>query len=611
MHPSLHLLVLATCVTLASTTVISDPSSVANATFDYIIVGGGTAGLTIASRLSEDAGVRVLVIEAGPDNRTDPLVTDVTQFTVATGSTLDWAYKTVDGRTISGGKTLGGSSSINGATWMRGMKAQYDAFTLLLDPEDANKGWNWDGLFPYMKKAEDFTPPNATQRAAGADDVAAYHGFGGPVKTGFPLGMFLGPSQPYFVETAQNMTGLKLLPDLNGGDADCISFIPNSLNPHKSDTRSSSASSYLTPVENSRPNWTTLLSHQVSRVFFANSSLPLTATAVEFVPTPANASTIPTSALPTYTAHAAREIILSSGAIRTPALLQLSGIGDASHLSALGITPLVDLPTVGKNFQEQTNSPLGAAGDGFDARGRGPNDVIAFPSVYELFGDMAGAAVENITKGIEGWAESQAHNAANAQALKRIFEVQAGTIINDSSPIVELFYATNAAPGFELAIAMWNLLPFSRGNVSIQSTDPLAPPAIDVGWFSVPFDMRVQVAGARLARNILSSPPTSTLSLGETVPGFATVPANATDAEWATWLLGAFGANSHPLGTAALMSRSLGGVVDASLTVYDTKNLRVVDASVLPIQISAHLSSTVYGVAEKAADIVKAAWAGT
>ncbi|KAI0032423.1 glucose oxidase [Vararia minispora EC-137] len=591
-------LLVASFVTLAIAGVTSDPSSVANATFDYIVVGGGTAGLTVASRLSEDVGVRVLVIEAGPDNRTDPLISDVTQFTVATGSALNWAYKTVDGRTISGGKTLGGSSSINGATWTRGMRAQYDAFTLLLDPEDADKGWNWDGLFPYMKKAEGFTPPNDTQRAAGADDVIAYHGFDGPVKTGFPLGMFVGSPQPYFAQTAHNLTGLKLSPDLNGGDADCVSFVPNSLNPHKNDTRSSSAVSYLSPVEDVRPNWTTLLSHQVTRILFSGASLPLTATAVEFVPTPANASATPISRLPTYNVHVTRDIILAAGAIRTPALLQLSGIGAATHLSVLNIVPLVDLPTVGKNFQEQTNTPAAAAGSGFDARGRGPNDIVAFPSLYELFGDAAEGAADEIRNGIDGWSKSQAHNAASAEALKRIFDVQAGTIINDSC---------FAAP---LAIALWNLLPFSRGNVTIVSADPLVQPAIDVGWFSVPFDLRVQVAGARLARAILSSPPTSTLSLGETVPGFNTVPANATDAEWATWLRGAFTANSHPIGTAALMSRALGGVVDASLKVYDTANLRVVDASVLPIQISAHLSSTVYGIAEKAADIVKAAWGG-
>jgi len=145
--------------------------------------------------------------------------------------------------------------------------------------------------------------------------------------------------------------------------------------------------------------------------------------------------------------------------------------------------------------------------------------------------------------------------------------------------------------------------------VQITSTNPFTKPQVIVNWFNVDMDMFIQVAGVRLARKMLGTTPLSTLSQGETIPGKTTVPDNGdggSDAAWTSWINNAFFAVSHPIGTAAMMKRSLGGVVDAHLRVYDVKNLRVVDASILPLQISAHLSSTLYGVAEKAADIIKA-----
>jgi choline dehydrogenase len=168
---------------------------------------------------------------------------------------------------------------------------------------------------------------------------------------------------------------------------------------------------------------------------------------------------------------------------------------------------------------------------------------------------------------------------------------------------------------------MWQLLPFTRGSVKITSASAFTKPSIHVNYFSVPYDLSIQIAGARLSRRILSSPPTSSIvspSVGETHPGLNNVPNDdgkgGSDAVWTPWIVGdpsrggSFGGFSsvhHPIATCAMMRRDWGGVVDGTLRVYDTTNLRVVDASILPLQVSAHLSSPLYGVAEKAVDMIK------
>ncbi|VDC03220.1 unnamed protein product [Peniophora sp. CBMAI 1063] len=602
--------------------VTSDPLLALDKTFDYIIIGGGTAGLALAGRLSEpphinteDPSVTVLVIEAAPDNRTSP-IEEVVDFPVGIGSALDWAYATVDGKVIHGGRTLGGSSAINGGSWTRGMRAQYDAFASLLEPEDKDKGWDWEGLFRYMKKAERFSPPNATQRALGANSVAAYHGYDGPVHVAFPTDIFVGPANPFLVDTVCDLTGVKLIADISGGEANGVVWDPISLNKFANDSRSSSAAAYLTPVEHARTNWLTLVEHTATKILFSPPSpgQPLKATSVQFGRTPpANASTsTPIDETVIFTAHARREVLLAAGAIRTPAWLQLSGIGDRTMLESLGIEVKVELGGVGRNLQEQTNAVMGVfGGGGFEGAfgGRGPDTVVAMLSLYELFGQNASAKVREIESNLEAWAESQAGNTgADARALREVFGVVAGTIVDDHAPILELYYDLSLAPT-TIQVPHWNLLPFSRGTISITSTNPFAPPSISPNWFSVPFDMSVQLAGARLVRSVFETPPMRDITNGtEALPSFDVVPRGASDAVWAEWILGAFEGNSHPLGTAAMMRRALGGVVGADLKVYGTANVRVVDASILPIQLSAHLSSTVYGVAEKAADIVKGAW---
>ncbi|KAJ7075948.1 hypothetical protein B0H15DRAFT_610386 [Mycena belliarum] len=569
-------------------------------TFDYIVVGGGLAGMTVAARLAEDPSITVLLIEAGADDRSNSQIYDIYNYAQAFGGPMDWAWKAEQGKVIHGGKTLGGSSSINGGHWTRGVKAQYDSWSTLLEDSEANVGWNWNGMFNYMKKAETFSAPNSQQAAKGAQSIASYHGTSGPVQVTYPDNMYGGPQQSAFVDTIVSLTGIKHYKDLNGGTPNCVSITPLTIDWHRSDYRSSSVEAYLTPVQSQRTNWVTLGKHIVTKINWSNpGSVPLKAKGVEYA--------YWTNSATRYNVAARREVIIAAGAIQTPALLQLSGIGDSAILNPLGITTQIDLKTVGKNLQEQTMNSLGANGNGFNKDGDGPSDAIAYPNIYELFGSQAAAKVSQIQGNLSTWAASQASSALSADALQQIFQVQANLIINNNAPVVELFYDT----GFpdDIGIDMWQLLPFSRGSVKITSTDPYKYPSIKCNYFSVGMDLDMQVAGARLARRIITSPPLSSLSTGETIPGGA-VPDNAqrgSDAAWQSWIKNGFASVAHPIGTAAMMRRSLGGVVDAQLKVYDTANVRVVDASVVPLQLSAHLSSTLYGVAEKAADLIKAA----
>ncbi|KAK7044129.1 hypothetical protein VNI00_007846 [Paramarasmius palmivorus] len=578
--------------------VTTDPSTISAQSFDYIVIGGGLTGLTVASRLSEDPTVTVLLVEAGQDKRDDSRVYDVFQYGAAFGDdSLTWHWNSDQGKIMYGGKTLGGSSSINGAHFTKGSAAQYDAWTSLLETSDANSGWNWAGMFSYMKKAETFTPPGSDQPAS---YNASFHGASGPVQVAYPSDMYKGPQQPAFIQTIGNLTGLKHLPDINGGDANYVSLTPFTINAKKDDRRSSACEAYLTPVEGRRTNWVVLTEHMVTKLTWSNpGQVPLVASGIEFAPYNGDRNA-------RYTASAKKDVIIACGAIQTPALLQLSGIGDSAVLEPLGIKTNIDLKTVGKNLQEQTSSNLGSNGTNFSEGGKGPSDALAYPNLYQIFGSQADSMVQKIKSNVANWAQSQASGALNGDALQQIYQIQAGLIVDSKVPLAELIYVTGwpAKIGFD----MWGLLPFSRGTVKITSTDPFTQPAINVNYFSVDFDMDVQVATARLARKIMSTQPLKSLATVEVIPGDA-VPddpsTRGSDADWRSWIQNNFGSVWHPIGTAAMMRRSLGGVVDSKLRVYDTKNVRVVDASVVPLQISAHLQSTLYGVAEKAADLIK------
>ncbi|EJC97458.1 FAD-linked reductase, C-terminal domain-containing protein, partial [Fomitiporia mediterranea MF3/22] len=288
--------------------------------------------------------------------------------------------------------------------------------------------------------------------------------------------------------------------------------------------------------------------------------------------------------------------------------LQLSGIGDPSVLDPLGIDVRVNLPTVGRNFQDRTASNIvHSTQPSFDAGGTGPEFTIAFLNIHELFSEGAGTngsvTGDDIARYVltqyPSWAQSQAVNGLNADALTTIFSIQADLIANHHGKRI----VVNG-----INTTLWNILPFSRGNITITDTSVFTKPKVTVNYFDVDYDLAVQTAGTRVGRKVLNHPAFASISSGETDPGMDVVPDDrngGADNAWHSWIHDEFASVFHEIGSAAMMRRDLGGVVDGKLRVYDTVNLRVVDASILPLHISAHPSETLYGVAEKAADIIK------
>ena len=267
-------------------------------------------------------------------------------------------------------------------------------------------------------------------------------------------------------------------------------------------------------------------------------------------------------------------------------------------MSKYGISTKVDLPAVGENLQDQPNVAFAYEAN---TTYNGTAGYVTFGSITDFLGPITPA---NLAE----WATTVStaiNNTISTSTLARLFEIQYD-LLKNGVPDAEMIAGTTVqfgeGPSAYLGSAFWLLMPFSRGNVHIASADPLAYPAINPNYFLVDFDLEVQIAIAKWTRKFWTTAPVSSI-VTEVSPG-AAVPQNATDEEWGAYVKGSFSANSHPLGTAAMMSRDLGGVVDSKLRVYGTRNVRVVDASVFPAIPGYYIQTPVYMISEKAADVI-------
>ncbi|KAL9562449.1 hypothetical protein ACKAV7_013532 [Fusarium commune] len=606
--PRFQALTLAALSCLHATTASAYPRQDASVRteYDYIIVGAGASGLTVANRLSEDPAVTVLVIEAGDFDKNEDIVTIPGLAGGAVGTKYDWnltypATTSLNGRNVSIplGKVVGGSTKLNRMVYDRGSKADYDRWAEL-----GNNDWDWNTLLPYFKKNEKFTGPTADiKKEYGITTDPSAHGSSGFIHSSY---------SPFFWPTTKNLvkaTGeldINIAFDQANGGAIGGYFCPHNLNP-KTLVRSS-AQDYYSAVSQ-RKNLQLLPGNQVTRILTSKNGSSVRATGVEFAKNKDSAK---------KTAKAKKEVILAAGAIHTPQILQVSGIGDSALLSSIDVPVVVDLPAVGQNFHDHVllavvgtiNAPIqtgnltsnatfaAEARAEYDQQKKGPytsptGDFLLFLPLSNYTSSASDiykqAASQDGSKFLPSGTPAEV-----VKGYKKQQKVLNEKLLDSKSAILEIIWADGTS-----VLGLQH--PYSRGSVKAKSSNIFDYPDANPEFLKNPLDIAILTEGVKFVRKLSGAPSIKTLNPFEIVPG-----ANVTsDSDIEQFIRNSASTLFHPAGSCKLGSRSDGGVVDEKLRVYGIKGLRIVDASVIPLLPATHTMTTVYAVAEKAADLIK------
>ena len=522
--------------------------------YDYIIVGAGSAGCVLANRLSARPELKVLLLEAGGSDRSMYVRMPAGIANLA-GPKFNWGYETSPQTAMNGrrmyqprGRLLGGSSSVNAMVYMRGQTADYDHWRQL-----GNAGWSYDDVLPFFKQAEN----NERIR----DD---FHGQSGSLNVAERP--YTNPLSHAFVAAAQE-AGIPFNPDFNGAvQLGCGLFQVT----QKNGERCSAAAAYLRPAA-ARANLTIVTGAQATRVLIEHGR----AVGVEYA-----------RGRRRHIVRAAREVVLAGGAINSPQLLLLSGIGPAGELRAAGVSAVHDLPGVGKNLQDHLNV-----------------NILQHATPRSTLDDKA-RLLPSIGVALQ-WALYRTGPGTSNVAEAGAFVVSGlGTSFGAATPDIQYHFipaqvvdhARTKLDGYGVTLHACCLRPQSRGEIRLASADPLQKAVIDPNYLAAEYDLKILIDGIRRGRDILAAPALQPWLGAERIPG----PAMQSDAALETFIRAAAETEYHPVGTCKMGNDPM-AVVDEQLRVRGVGGLRVIDASIMPTLVSGNTNAPTIMIAEKGA----------
>jgi len=476
-----------------------------------------------------------------------------------------------------------------------------NAWQSLLGDMPGASNWGWNSMLAAMKKSETFTPPTAAiAKEGGISFDASSRGTSGPLQVSYP-----GIASPLMADwvTSAAAAGLPANKDAYNGEMQGAFICTSTVNAANY-TRSYSASAYLDPLP-PRSNYDVLTNALVTKVNFDTTKKPMMAMSVEY--TTDGGATMQTVGID-------KDVVLSAGSVGSPTILQHSGVGPSDVLKKAGVKMLYELPGVGQHLQDHPSTQMvfksstETIGDqwlnqgGDEATGivtSYVNDAIAYVDSQTLLGNGAGALKTSILANLNKYAPDDATVAAGYNAVSKKI---ATDVFDSSTGQVELLMGlafTNSSVNLQVTLQHG----YSQGSINIVSNDPTAYPAINPNYLANPADIAIMTAGLKKVREIANTAPLSGI-LTEFSPGTGV----QTDEEFAAFLAQSLYTEFHPACTCSMLPENQGGVVDATLTVYGTSNVRVADASIPPIEFASHLMGSTYGIGEKASEVILQYW---